>query len=92
MRPQAGPSPSPSGGVYWALGGTLGLGTLSPSIQRAAADHDPSLFAALWITVAIELGGVVLALALAMPRRDEPLRLWPLASSPVFAPRSLARG
>lgn len=54
-------------GIYWALGGTAGLGTLSPGIQRAAVDRDPSLFAALWITVALELVGVVLALALVRP-------------------------
>lgn len=54
-------------GVYWALGGTVGLGTLSPDIQRAAAERDPSLFAALWITVALELVGVLLALALVSP-------------------------
>lgn len=54
-------------GVYWALGGIVGLGTLSPGIQRAAAERDPFLFAALWITVALELVGVVLALALVRP-------------------------
>ncbi|MDQ3766008.1 MAG: DUF3995 domain-containing protein [Actinomycetota bacterium] len=71
-------------GVYWALGGTAGLGTLSPEIQRAATDRDPFLFAALWITVALELFGVVLALALVRPPAESlPHRLPLLAGNKV---------
>lgn len=51
-------------GVYWALGGTVGLGTLSTGIKEAHAAGDPALFAALWMTVVLEAFGVVLALSL----------------------------
>jgi hypothetical protein len=51
-------------GVYWALGGTLGLSTLSSGIREAHDAGDPYLFVALWITVALELVGVGLALSL----------------------------
>lgn len=54
-------------GVYWALGGTVGLGTLSRGIQDAAAQGDPWLFAALWISVALEIVAALLALALVRP-------------------------
>ena len=37
------------------VGGSVGLGTLSPEIQQAADEGDPTLFAALWITDALEL-------------------------------------
>ncbi|CAN5666528.1 MAG: DUF3995 domain-containing protein [Actinomycetota bacterium] len=52
-------------GAYWATGGTVGLGTLSQGIRNAAAAGDPTLYAALWITVVLEVAGVVVALALA---------------------------
>lgn len=52
-------------GTYWALGGTVGLGTLSQGIRRAAAEGDRSLFAALWVTVALEVFAAGLALTLA---------------------------
>ena len=52
-------------GVYWGLGGTVGLGTLSSGIQQGHAERDPWLFAALWITVALEVVAAALALALA---------------------------
>jgi hypothetical protein len=45
----------------------VGLGTLSPGIQRAAANHDPGIFAALWTSVALELFAAALALALVRP-------------------------
>lgn len=51
-------------GVYWGLGGTVGLGTLSRGIQEGHANRDPALFAALWITVALEVLAAMLALAL----------------------------
>jgi hypothetical protein len=54
-------------GVYWALGGEVGLGTLSRGIQQAAAERDPWLFAALWISVALEVVAAGLALALVRP-------------------------
>lgn len=63
-------------GVYWALGGTLGLGTLSRGIQQAHADRNPWLFAALWVAVALEVVGATLALALVRPwGRTLPRRL-----------------
>ncbi len=52
-------------GVYWATGGTVGLGTLSQGIRDAAATGDPELYAALWITVVLEVVGIFLALGLA---------------------------
>jgi hypothetical protein len=52
-------------GVYWALGGTVGLSTLSAGIREAHDAGDPYLFAALWITVVLEVIGVGLALSLA---------------------------
>lgn len=51
-------------GVYWALGGSVGLGTLSQGIKDLHAAGDPQLFAALWMTVALEVVGVGLGLAL----------------------------
>lgn len=63
-------------GVYWALGGTVGLGTLSEGIRQARAEHDPYLFAGLWISVALEVVVALLALALVRPRsRVVPRRL-----------------
>lgn len=55
-------------GIYWALGGTVGLGTLSEGIQQAAAEGDPDLYAALWATVVLEVVAAALALALVKPR------------------------
>jgi hypothetical protein len=52
-------------GVYWALGGTLGLSTLSTGIREAHDAGDRYLFAALWFTVALEVLGAGLALSLA---------------------------
>lgn len=54
-------------GAYWALGGEVGLGTLSSGIQQAAGAGDPSLFAALWASIALELLVAGLALALVRP-------------------------
>jgi hypothetical protein len=51
-------------GVYWALGGTVGLSTLSTGIKEAHDAGDPALFAALWMTVVLEVFGVGLALSL----------------------------
>lgn len=53
--------------VYWALGGTLGLDTLSPTIQRLASERDPEFVASMWITGVLKIGGGVLALALVRP-------------------------
>jgi hypothetical protein len=55
-------------GAYWALGGTVGLGTLSEGIRQARAERDPWLFAGLWITVGLEVVAALLALALVRPR------------------------
>lgn len=51
-------------GVYWALGGTVGLGTLSTGIKEAHAAGDPTLISALWVTVVLEAFGALLALSL----------------------------
>lgn len=52
-------------GVYWATGGTTGLSTLSQGIRDAAAADDPWLYAALWVTVALELIAAGIAVTLA---------------------------
>ncbi len=54
-------------GIYWALGGSVGLATLSEGIKDLHAQGDRMLFAALWMTVVLELFGVVLGLALVRP-------------------------
>jgi hypothetical protein len=43
-------------GVYWALGGTVGLGTLSPGIQQAAVARDRALLAARDVTLLKAVG------------------------------------
>jgi predicted lysophospholipase L1 biosynthesis ABC-type transport system permease subunit len=43
-------------GVYWALGGTVGLGTLSPGIQQAAVARDRALLAARDVAVLKAVG------------------------------------
>jgi predicted lysophospholipase L1 biosynthesis ABC-type transport system permease subunit len=43
-------------GVYWALGGTVGLGTLSPGIQQAAVARDRALLAARDIAILKAVG------------------------------------
>jgi hypothetical protein len=48
-------------GVHRALGGTVGLPPLSTGIKQAR--EAPSLFAALWITVVLEVFGVGQALS-----------------------------
>lgn len=58
----------------------MGLGTLSPGILGVAADRDPSLFAALWTTVVLEIVGVVLALALVGPRGETLPRRMPFVA------------
>lgn len=83
-------------GIYWALGGTVGLGTLSAGIREAATEGDPTLYAALWATVALELVAAALALALVRPwGRVLPAR-WPVVGGrhvPAWAlsPRPGAR-
>ena len=43
-------------GIYWALGGTVGLGTLSPGIQQAAVARDRALLAAPDVTLLKAVG------------------------------------
>lgn len=82
-------------GAYWALGGTVGLGTLSRGIREAAADRDPWLFAALWISVVLEIVAAAIALALVRPRRRIVPRRLPVVggrSVPAWALLLLASG
>ncbi|QBI18490.1 DUF3995 domain-containing protein [Egibacter rhizosphaerae] len=50
--------------LYWALGGTVGLGTISEGLQAAAAARDPGVLAALWWVTVMLAVGTVLGLAL----------------------------
>ena len=43
-------------GGYWALGGTVGLGTLSPGIQQAAVARDRALLAARDVAILKAVG------------------------------------
>jgi hypothetical protein len=52
---------------YWAAGGTLGLGTLSPEIRRLTAAQDPGFIALVWVTGVLKVAAGVLALALVQP-------------------------
>lgn len=52
-------------GVYWALGGTVGLGTVAEGLQVQAAAGDPTVFGMLWAAVVLLLVGTVWAVALA---------------------------
>lgn len=63
------------------------MGTLARGIQQAAREGDPMLFAALWVTVTLEIIGGVLALALVRPRaRSFPQRLPALGGKEVPDP------
>lgn len=53
--------------VYWALGGAMGLDTLSPTIQALASERDPEFVANMWITGVLKIGGGMLALVLIRP-------------------------
>jgi hypothetical protein len=65
--------------LYWAAGGTAGLGTLSEGIQEMALARDPSLVALVWLVAVLKILAGLLALALARPwgRRlpQRPLRV-----------------
>lgn len=52
-------------GVYWAMGGTVGLGTLSEDLQARAAADDSAVLGMLWMAVALLLLGSIWAIALA---------------------------
>lgn len=52
-------------GVYWATGGTVGLGTLSLQLQELAAAGDRDTRIALWVAVVLLLVGTAWALAFA---------------------------
>jgi hypothetical protein len=54
---------------YWAAGGLAGASsTVSPALVELAAQRDPGIVAALWLTGALKLLGAVLGLALARYR------------------------
>ncbi len=50
--------------LYWALGGTAGLGTLGGSIEHLARSRDAGAAAVIWATVAVKGAGAALALSL----------------------------
>jgi hypothetical protein len=57
---------------YWAAGGETGLETLAVEIERDALARDGGMVALTWITGALKIVGVVVALGLAAcwePRR-----------------------
>lgn len=49
---------------HWAVGGTVGLRTVSPGLQELALTRDPGFVAILWITGVLKVIGGLLALAL----------------------------
>jgi hypothetical protein len=52
---------------YWGLGGTLGLDTLGGTLEQLGRSRDPTIFAAVWLTGVLKVGGAILALALVQP-------------------------
>ncbi len=54
--------------VYWALGGSVGLGTLSSDLQQQAADRQADVVAALWMVAVLLVVGAAWALVLARGR------------------------
>lgn len=67
-------------GVYWGLGGTLGLGTLSPGLQQAAVDGDVGVTVALWVATASLVAVSIVAGLVALPPGRRPVRLRPTAA------------
>lgn len=49
---------------YWAAGGTAGVQTLGPAIDRLGASRDPGFIALVWATGILKAIGGVVALAL----------------------------
>lgn len=62
---------------YWAIGGTAGLDTLSPTIQKLARARDSQYIAIVWITGVLKLIGGGFALSLVRPWGRKFPR-WPL--------------
>lgn len=52
---------------YWAIGGTAGISTVSPSLQPFVMARDPGFIMILWITGGLKLIGGVFALTLVRP-------------------------
>jgi hypothetical protein len=52
---------------YWALGGTVGLGTLGVELERDARAREPDTIALVWVTGLLKVAGAGLALALVQP-------------------------
>lgn len=50
---------------YWAAGGTIGMRTLSRSIQEMAERREPSFVATVWLTGVAKIVGGTIPLALA---------------------------
>jgi hypothetical protein len=55
-------------GAYWGSGGTVGLRTLAQPLQDAVDEGNPWIYVVLWITVLLEVFGVLLGLALVRGR------------------------
>lgn len=53
--------------LYWAVGGTAGLGTVGGYAEEMAHSGTTSATVAIWSTVALKTGGAVLALSLVRP-------------------------
>lgn len=52
---------------YWAIGGTVGLDTVSPTLQPLVIARDPGFITILWITGGLKLIGGIFVLALVRP-------------------------
>lgn len=55
-------------GAYWGFGGEIGLRTLAQPLQDAVDEGNPWIYVVLWSTVALEVFGVLLGIALARGR------------------------
>jgi hypothetical protein len=72
--------------LYWAAGGTRGLGTLGGSIERLARSQDAGAASVIAIVIVLKLTGALLALAFARPwGRRLPRRLLLIAGTGAAA-------
>jgi len=53
--------------LYWAAGGTRGLGTLGAPLERLAHSRDTGAATVISIVIALKVAGALLALALVRP-------------------------
>ncbi len=53
--------------LYWAAGGTAGLGTIGGRLEELGRARDPGIIALVWTTGILKIAGGLLALALVRP-------------------------